>query len=208
MSWVADNIIDPFTGKSQEEAQRSAVRSAESAGEAGVSELRQAQDIVRDISQPAVELGETAGARLQSLLSGPGPQQVDIAGIVDFLRQEGFEDIQESAAARGRLGAGGTLEDLTRFSENLASTVAPQLISQQEQLRSNRFNELFNILNLGTGVSERRGQTELGTAANIANIRAGVGAAQGAGAIGSAQSREQGAANLINLGARAAGAFL
>ena len=103
----------------------------------------------------------------------PGEQDrllQQINPLVGFLRQEGFEDIQESAAARGRLGAGGTLKDLTQFNTQLTSTIIPQL---QEQ----RFNQLFNVLGLGQSSAVGQGTAALQTAGNIGNLQTAIGAA-------------------------------
>lgn len=92
--------------------------------------------------------------------------------LVSFLRDEGFEDIQESAAARGTLRSGGTLQDLTRFNTNIAATVVPQLQQQ-------RFNQLFNILGLGQNAATGQGSAALSTSTNIGNLLQSQGAAQG-----------------------------
>jgi hypothetical protein len=104
----------------------------------------------------------------------------EINPLVSFLRQEGFEDIQESAAAKRRLGAGGTLQDLTRFNTQLTSTIVPQL---QEQ----RFNQLFNVLGLGQASAVGQGQAALQTAGNIGNLQQSIGAAQAQGALNQGQ---------------------
>lgn len=106
-----------------------------------------------------------------------GPQGLEeINPLVSFLREEGFEGIQESAAARGRLGSGGTLKDLTRFNTQLTSTIVPQLQQQ-------RFNQLFNVLGLGANVSTGQGTAGLQTASNISNLLGAQGAAKAQGAI-------------------------
>jgi len=63
--------------------------------------------------------------------------------IMDFLRQQGFKEIQDSSAARGRLSSGDTLKDLNRFNIGLASTVLPQLQAQQfgQQLAGQQFQQ-------------------------------------------------------------------
>ena len=102
----------------------------------------------------------------------PGGQFLEqINPLVDFFRQEGFEDIQESAAARGRLGAGGTLKDLSRFNTQLAGTLVPQLQNQ-------RFNQLFNLLGLGANAATGQGTAALQTGANVSNLLGNIGGAQ------------------------------
>ena len=100
----------------------------------------------------------------------------EINPVVSFLRNQGFEEIQESAAARNRLGAGGTLKDLTEFNTNIAATVAPGLQQQ-------KFNQLFNVLGLGSNASAGQGTQALATGANIAGLQQSTGIAQGNAAI-------------------------
>jgi len=120
----------------------------------------------------------------------------EINPIVSFLRDQGFAQIQESAAARGRLGAGGTLQDLTRFNLDLSATVAPQLQNQ-------RFNQLFNLAGLGANVAAGQGTAGLQTAGNIGNLLAAGGQAQAGGILGQSQAITGGIQNLAGV----AGAF-
>jgi hypothetical protein len=150
----------------------------------------------RELAQPFIDIGLGAGNQLQNMLANPNQGLEEINPVIDFLRKEGFEDIQESAAARGRLGAGGTLKDLTQFNSDLTSTVVPQLQNQ-------RFNQLFNVLGLGANVSQGQGTQALNTAANQGNILQNMGQANANAAI------QQGNAinNVLNTGAQAFGQF-
>lgn len=132
------------------------------------------QQIAQAQAAPAAPAATAAPNQQQSLLAQVNP-------LVDFMRQQGFEDIQESAAARGRLGAGGTLRDLTEFNTNLAATVVPQLQQQ-------RFNQLFNLLGLGANAAAGQGTAGLQTATNIGNLMGNIGSAQAQGAIGQANA--------------------
>lgn len=97
-------------------------------------------------------------------------QLEEINPLVSFLRDEGFDQIQESAAGRGRLGSGGTLKDLTKFNTNLASTIVPQLQNQ-------KFNQLFNLLGLGANAATGQGTAALNTATNTSNLLGNTGQA-------------------------------
>lgn len=110
-----------------------------------------------------------------------GPPMLDeINPLVSFLRDEGFADIQETAAAQGRLRSGGTLKDLTRFNTNLASTIVPQLQNQ-------RFNQLFSLLGLGSNAAAGQGTAALNTATNIGNLQVGQGSAAAQNALNQGQ---------------------
>lgn len=109
------------------------------------------------------QLDTLAGERQQAIPSGQGSLLEQANPLVSFLRDQGFQDIQESAAAQGRLGTGGTLEDLTRFNTQIAATVVPQLQQQ-------RFNQLFNVLGLGANAATGQGTAALSTAGNIGGL--------------------------------------
>jgi hypothetical protein len=116
-------------------------------------------------------------------------QLEQINPIVSFLQEQGFRDIQESAAGRGKLVSGGTDRDLTRFQTGLTSTIVPQLQQQ-------RFNQLFNVLGLGANTAAGQGTAGLQTAGNIANLQGNIGAAQAQGAINQSNALTQGISNI------------
>ena len=95
----------------------------------------------------------------------------EINPIVDILRAQGFEQIQEQAAAQGRLSAGGTLQDLVRFNNDLSSVTVPQLQNQ-------RFNQLFGVSGQGQNAAIAQGNVAVGEGTNIANLLGNVGQAQ------------------------------
>lgn len=178
MAWVATAIIGTAvvggivqTGAAKDQAKatgranREAIRAGESA------DLR-----AQEIRQPFVDIGLEAGEQLRGLIADPNQGLEEINPIVDFLRKEGFEDIQESAAAGGRLGAGGTLRDLTQFNTDLTATIVPQLQNQ-------KFNQLFNLLGLGSNAASGQATGTQSTAVNTQNLLSSTGVAQGNAAI-------------------------
>ena len=186
-SALVQGIAGNEAGKRQERAAR-----------AGIEEQRDAREFAADQVEPFRQIGIAAAVPLlQSLgidipeglgVSQEQVQQSEIARInpiVDFFREEGFEDIQESAAAQGKLRSGGTLEDLTRFNNRLATTVVPDLQNQ-------RFSQLFNLLTQGQNASVGQGTAALNTASNIGTLLNAEGAASA--------SRIQGIGNAITGG--------
>ena len=171
--------------KIQAEAAEKAAKLQAKTAKLGIEEQRAAREQAMGLAQPFVDIGLGAGSQLQNLLADPNQGLEQINPIVDFLRKEGFEDIQESAAAGGRLGAGGTLKDLTQFNTDLTSTIVPQLQNQ-------RFNQLFNTLGLGQNAAAGQGSAALSTGSNISNILGQSGAAQAQGVIGSGNAAGQG----------------
>jgi len=143
----------------------------------GIAEQRSARLAAEERLQPFADIGLEAGTQLQNLLADPSQGLEEINPIVSFLRDEGFEQIQESAAAGGRLGAGDTLKDLTRFNTNLGATIVPQLQNQ-------RFNQLFNVLGQGQNAATGQATSALQTGANVSNLLGQAGTAQAQGIIG------------------------
>ena len=92
-----------------------------------------------------------------------------------FERSQGFDAIQKSAAARGKLASGGTLDALTEFNAGV-----------NERFRNNRFSELFNLATLGQNSAAGQASASLGSASGIADTEVGKGDALAAGRIGSA----------------------
>jgi len=176
-------------------AKKGAAAQVESA-ELAAAEQREARLAFEERAEPFRQLGIAGAEGLTSFLADPTQQLAEINPVVDFLRQQGFEQIQESAAAQGRLGAGGTLQDLTQFNTQLASTIVPQLQNQ-------RFNQLFNVAGLGANVAAGVGTAGLQTAANIGNLQTQAGQAQAAGFTGQAQAITGGLQNITG----AIGAF-
>lgn len=124
-------------------------------------------------------------------------------GILEFLqdfvkegpeteleRTRGFEDIQRSAAAGGKLRSGNTLEGLTSFNNQL-----------NERNRGNRFRELFNLAILGANAASGQATGTLNTARSNADLITGIGNAKAAGEIGSANTIRGSLFDLARIGA-------
>lgn len=166
--WVAGAIV--VGGIAQGIGASRAGRSQEAAGDKSIAEQREAREQFFARTQPFVDFGLEARDELRNLLFDPTAGLDEINPIVDILRNQGFEAIQESAAAGGRLGAGGTLKDLTQFNTDLTTTVIPQLQNQ-------RFNQLFSVLGLGQNAAVGQGSAALSTANQISNFQQGIGRA-------------------------------
>ena len=274
MSWVGDNIIDPITGKSgQEAAERVAetqVQAAERAGtaqaeaitEAAAIQSEAAKEAARQQAEAAREVArlETEAARqaaelqarsaeqaiaeqragreqfvqrtdpfrqvglaasvplLQELgiqipeglaaqyggaipTAAPAPEQVKTP-LYDFLMKESFEDIQESAAAQGRLRSGGTLQDLQARAAELASIEQQRAEQRQDVLKQQRFSNLFNLLGLGSNVATGQATAGLQSAGQIGGLLTQLGAAQAAGLTGAAGAAGRGIAGAAGAGAQ------
>lgn len=153
--------------KLQRETRDLGVARSEPFAEAGRRSLGALQDVA---NQAPRELGET-GSTLE-----------EVNPLVSLLRRQGFEDIQESAAAKGRLQSGGTLQDLVKFNTDLASTIVPQLQQQKfnEMLQrgefaragsQQQFGNLYDVARLGANAVANQNTSSSNAANNISNLR-------------------------------------
>lgn len=206
-------------GRDKRKASKSAADAQVAAAEIAADEQRAARKSFEKRTDPfrvaglsaAIPILSELGIQIPDSLLGsagfkgrPGGQLTtieDVNPLVSFVRDQGFEDIQESAAAQGRLRSGGTLQDLTEFNTQVASTVVPQLQQQ-------RFNNLFNLLGLGANVAAGQGTAGLQTAANIGNLTTQAGQAQAQGILGASQANQGVLSDIAGIGGLfASGAF-
>ena len=166
---------------------------------------KQGSEIQAQAGLEAIKRAEEAAARGQEFLdpfAAVGQQGVDQAGFLanpqaqfDFLQSNPLFDLalqnantvtQKSAASRGRLNAGDTLEQL---SNNVLLSASP-LIDRQRQ-------DINNLLNLGTGIAGSQANIETGLGATTGGLITDIGSARSAGLVGGANASAAGAGNLL-----------
>jgi hypothetical protein len=148
------------------------------AADAALAEQRAARQSFEQRTDPFRTAGLSAANPLMALLGigeqAPGFDQVgldQINPLVSNIREQGFKDIQNTAAARGRLRSGGTLQDLTDYNTQIASTVVPQLQQQ-------RFGQLYNLLTMGANTAAGQGSAGMSSANAISDLLGQRGAAK------------------------------
>jgi hypothetical protein len=186
------------------------------AGDEGAKAAERAAGTQAAAGREAIIAQQEAAKRGQEFLSPftqIGQQGIEQAGFLtdpnaqfDFLQsnplfQMGLDNAnrvtQQSAASRGRLSAGDTLEQLT----NNALLTAQPLINQQSQ-------NIRGLLNVGTGIAGSQANIETGLGANVGGLLTDIGAAQAAGQVGSANARTAGNQQLLNLAGTLGGAAI
>lgn len=95
---------------------------------------------------------EEQQAALTQLQNSPGFQ---------FQLQTGVDAIDNAAAARGLLGSGGRLKELTQYGQNLGLTTLNERLNQLNTLSNRGFNASTNIGNYETGYGEAAGNAAL-----------------------------------------------
>jgi hypothetical protein len=158
-------------------------------------------------TQEAIARQEAGAGRAQEFLQpfgAPGQQGLEQASFLtdpqqqfDFLQsnplfslalEQAQTGTQKLAAARGRLSAGDTLEQL---SKNVLLSASP-LIGDQKR-------SIAGLLDFGRGVAGQQANVEIGATSNISPLLQDVGNINAAGGIGVANARAAGTSNLINL---------
>ena len=150
MSFVVDlakQVVGSVTGSTAEDAAIQSAQTQADSGQAAIEEFRRASAEGQAIFDPFQQLGQQ-GLDQSQFLTDPNAQ-------FDFLQnnplfQMGLDNAntvtQQSAAARGRLSAGDTLQQLN----NNALLTAQPLISNQQ-------NSIQNLLNQGLQTATNQG---------------------------------------------------
>lgn len=189
MGFVSDTF-DSLTGGAGEDASLQGAQLQSDSIDRGITATRKASNKGLGFLEPFSQLG------LDSL--GQAGFLTDPNAQFDFLQNNPLFQLSldnantqtnQSAASRGRLSAGDTLQQLT----NNVLTSASPLISQQKQ-------SIGDLLNFGSGIAQSQANTAIGTGSNIANLITDQGAVQAGGLIGAANARAQGSQNILNTG--------
>lgn len=188
-------FVRRITGK---DASNAAIKASEiqaDSGQEAIKEIQRATAEGQGFLQPFQQLGQQ-GLDQSQFLTDPNAQ-------FDFLQnnplfQMGLDNAntvtQQSAAARGRLSSGDTLQQLNN---NALLTAAPLIAGQK--------NSIQNMINQGLQTAQGQANVAIGQGTNVANTTTDIGAALAAGQVGAANARSQGAQNMLSLGGQLAG---
>jgi len=189
MGFVSD-LWEDVTGQTAADASRESAGIQAAGVERGIEERRLSAGRAQEFLSPFQQLGES-GIEQAGFLTDPQAQ-------FDFLQQnplfqqalqQAQTGTQNIAAARGRLSAGDTLQQL---SQNVLLSAAP-LISEQKR-------SISDLLNIGTGIAGGRANIETGAGVDVTDLITSGAATEAAGTVGAAQARTQGSQNLLQAG--------
>lgn len=154
------------------------------------------------------------------------PMNVQADPGYQFQLNQGFDQVQNSAAARGKLGSGGTLKALEDYRQGLASTYVPQYRNQLMALRGQQVGErqqdfqnqlglnqqkidnLMNLVNMGQSAAAMQANAGQNTSNAVSNLLGAGASAMGAGQIGAANAQAQGQNQLMQMGTTLAAAYM
>ena len=176
---VATVAVGAISASQQASASRRAASAQQASISEGIAETRRASEQGLEFLTPFQELGQT-GIEQAGFLTDPQAQ-------FDFLQnnplfqmslQQAGTETKQLAAARGRLSAGDTLQQL---SQNVLLAAQP-LIAQQK-------GSITDLLNLGSGTSRAQANIAIGQGSDITNLLTSGGDVAASGIVGASNAR-------------------
>lgn len=185
---AADPVAGLFNGAAGAAASIRAAEFQAQAGREAIQEQIDAASRAQGFFEPFAGVGQR-GVDASGFLADPQAQFNFLQGNPLFASglQQANRQTQAQAAARGRLGAGDTFQQLAQN---------PLLIA--EPLLNRQTEDVTNLLNLGTGVAGAQANIETGQAAQIGDLTTSIGAAIAAGQVGAANAQAAGAQNALS----------
>lgn len=164
---------------------KSSANAANRASQRDIAEQRRQFDITQQNMTPWLEAGRLGLGRLSDLVRG------DMSGFqmdpgYQFALEQGTQAIDRGAAARGMLGSGARLKDLTRFGQGLAN-----------QQYSDYWNRLAGLSNVGQTTGTSLGQFGANMAGRIGQAHQEAGAARASGYQGMTNALQGGINNAL-----------
>lgn len=185
-----------------------------SAGNTGISQLMAA------LGSGQFGAGSTGAVpQFNQTFTPPTLEQAQQTPGYQFTAQQGSKGILEGAGAAGGAISGGTLKSLDQYNTNLANNTYGSIFNQALQTygaglqgynanlagyqtglqsQQQQFNQLLAPAEIGAGAAGSLNQQGTATAQNIGQIMAGIGNAQAAGTVGSAQALSSGLTGATN----------
>ncbi len=145
--------------------------SAARGGRRGIAEQRRQYNQTRSDLSPYREAGAFGLEQLTGLLNDPSSYLKDPS--YQFQLDEGLRGLTQRSAAGGTLQSGGTLRDIVKYSQGLASTGYQKRVSNLQDLAT-----------MGQNAANQTGTFGQNTANQISGGYQGIGNAQAAGTMG------------------------
>lgn len=184
-------------------------RASKSAADTQASAAGHAADISKEMFDqtrsdlmPYQQAGTMALSELQSRL----PELTKPFSLQDFTAspayqfnlEQGQKAIDKAAAARGAFYQPGTLQDISRFSQGLASNEFQNAFSNYNTNLNNIWNRLYGLTGTGQNAAAQTGGFAQGAATNIGADITGAANARAAGTVGVANALTGAAGTGVN----------
>lgn len=153
-------------------------------------------------AQPWMTAGQNALGELQSDLPSLDKnfsmQDFQESPGYQFQLNQGMQAMQRSAASKGLLNSVGTQQGLNNYAQGAANTDYQQAMNNYLTQNQNKYNMLLGLSNQGlqgTGMANAAGANYI---TNASNTMQGLGNAQAAGTVGSANAVSSGLSGVAN----------
>ncbi len=145
----------------------------QAADQASATEMRMFEQ-TREDQKPYREAGYRSLAELEAGMKGDLGRSFTLADYqadpgYAFRLNEGTQALERSAAARGGLLSGGTLKDLTAYSQGMASQEYNNAYNRWTNDQTTQFNRLAAIAGIGQTATNNVNQIGTQVAGNVAN---------------------------------------
>ena len=169
---------------------------------AAIEEVRRQYDQNRADQMPWLEAGQTS---LADLMGQMGALQTPYTQA-DFQNDPGYQfelaegqrALDAAARARGLYGSSGSLRELLRYSQGLASTRYQDAWNRDLTNRQNTYNMLAGVSGTGQVTAGNLGSMGQNTANTVGDLLTQTGNSQAAGRIGSTNAWTQAGSNALN----------
>lgn len=192
-------IANVFTGSEDAKARSRAGELQQETAQRAIDEfILPSSEAATARFDPLAQVGQR-GVDLAGFLADPQAQaQLAFNNPLFQLSREALtEDINQSAASRGRLTAGDTLVQL----QNAGAVAAQPFIDKQTQ-------DILNLLGIAGNVAGNQANIDINTGALASDYLTGGAAARAAGIVGAQDARTAATGNVVDLGLKfATGGF-
>lgn len=194
---VAGTAATVYSANRQKKAASEAAKQQRRAGGEAIAAQQAAQAQLReDLAPFASGLGTELLPQAQQLFGPSAFEAVKQDPVLQAIQEDAERKIMASQAARGRLGAGETPEQL----QEAFTRSSLGFLGQQR-------SDLLNALRLGQASAAQVGAAGMQTGSNIANLLTQIGNVRAAGTIGQQQAQAQALQNVAGLGGSLLGAI-
>jgi hypothetical protein len=196
-------------GKKQSDAAKDAAKAQTKATRATIAAQERALERQIGLQEPFRETGVNAladyGTASQYTPFGMAQFQADPG--YQFRMSEGLKALERSAASRGLLQSGGTLKDITRFGQDLASQEYTNAFQRYLTERQARLQPLEYRIGLGQAAASGQAANVGTSAANVGQLTQALGNIQAQRAVTQGNIMAGTLGNLSGLASQAAGAY-
>jgi hypothetical protein len=163
-----------------------------------VNKERSVSPVSQPLYQEASANKGAAGVGFGALTKPFGMEDFQASPAYQFNLAEGEKAINKAAAARGKFYAPGTLQDISKFSQGLASNEFQNAYSNYNTNMGNIWSRLSTLAGGGQNAAAGLGTNATAVAGQIGNNIMGGANAQAAGQVGSANALSNGMSSAYN----------